>query len=169
VLSHIHNALSENFSAGMPLAPEWWRNLFAELNPRLFKESEVFESVVMRQPVDLSRNYSDEDLSEEAALSLIATKLNGLFRVYEQASEPEVSGVLRVNPLYQVEQNGELAILRLKFPSPEYEEEFGACKRYLPAQVEINAGLLNDLSASNGEARRVIGSRVLLDLPKGYL
>jgi hypothetical protein len=57
----------------------------------------------------------------------------------------------------------------LKFPSPEYEEEFGACKRYLPAQVEINAGLLNDLSASNGEARRVIGSRVLLDLPKGYL
>lgn len=169
VLSHIHNALAENYSAGMPLAPEWWRNLFAESNPRLFKESEVFESAVTCQPVDFSRNYSDEDLSEEAALSLIATKLDGLFRVYLQTNAPEVSGVLRVNPLYKIEQDGETAVLKLEFPSPDYEEEFGACKRYLPERMEINAGLLKDLSAPNGEARRLIESRVLLDLPKGYL
>ncbi|MDQ3009561.1 MAG: methyltransferase domain-containing protein [Acidobacteriota bacterium] len=169
VLSHIHNALAENYSAGMPLAPEWWRNLFAELNPRLFKESEVFESVMMRQPVDLSRKYCDEDLKEEAALSLIATKLDGLFRVYEQASASEVSGVLCVNPLYKIEQKGETAVLKLEFPSPEYEEEFGGCKRYLPERVEVSAEVLKESSAVNGEVQRLIERRVLLDLPSGYL
>ncbi|MEP7338028.1 MAG: methyltransferase domain-containing protein [Acidobacteriota bacterium] len=169
VLSHIHNALAENFSAGMPLSPEWWRNLFAESNPRLFKESEVFESAVKRHPVDLSRNYSDEELKDEAALSLIATKLDDLFRVYEQACEPEISGVLRVNPLYQVEQNGETAVLKLEFPSPQYEEEFGACRRYLPEQIEVSAETLKESSAVNGEVQRLIEHRVLLDLPKGYL
>ncbi len=170
VLSHIHNALVENFSAGMPLAPEWWRNLFAELNPRVFKESEVFESAVSRRAVDLSHNYSDEELRDEAALFLIATKLNGLYRIYEQMDEPAISGVLGVNPLYQVAQNGDAQVLQLQFPSPEYEEEFGACKRYLPERVEVNADALNNLPAAapNGGLWRLVESRVLLDLPEAY-
>lgn len=168
VLSHIHNALGENFSEGMPLAPEWWRNLFAELNPRLFRESEVFERVVTRQPVDLSPNYSDEELGEEAALFLIATKLDGLFRSYESVERLSVSGVLRVNPLY--EWDAETETLRLRFPSLEYEEEFGLCKRYLPERAEIAAAALNDLSSlPEGELRQLIERRVILDLPEGYL
>ncbi len=168
VLSHIHNALGENFSEGMPLAPEWWRNLFAELNPRLFKESEVFESVVARQPVDLSPNYSDEELGEEAALFLIATKLDGLFLSYEQPEMLSVLGSLRVNPLY--EWDAETAVLRLKFPTLEYEEEFGLCKHYLPARAEITPDTLSNLSAlPEGELRQLIERRVLLDLPEGYL
>lgn len=168
VLSHIHNALGENFSEGMPLAPEWWRNLFAELNPRLFKEREVFESLVKRQPVNLSPNYSDEELGEEAALFLIATKLEEVFRRYEPAEALPVSGRLRVNPLY--EWDAETALLRLTFPSPEYEEEFGLCKRYLPERAEIAAAALNDLSSlPEGELRQLIERCVLLDLPEGYL
>lgn len=168
VLSHIHSALGENFSEGMPLAPEWWRNLFAELNPRLFREREVFERVVTRQPVDLSPNYSDEELGEEAALFLIATKLAGLFRSYKPAEALSVSGVLRVNPLY--EWDAETALLRLTFPSPEYEEEFGLCKRYLPERAEIGAAALNDLSSlPEGVLRQLIERRVILDLPEGYL
>jgi SAM-dependent methyltransferase/uncharacterized protein YbaR (Trm112 family) len=168
VLSHIHNALGENFSEGIPLAPKWWRNLFAELNPRLFKESEVFESVVKRQPIDISQNYSDEELAEETALSLIATKLDGLFHVYEPAGEFSVSGVLRVNPLY--EWDFETETLRLRFPSQEYEEEFGLCKRYLPERAEIGTAALKDLSAlPEGELRQLIERRVVLDLPHSYL
>jgi hypothetical protein len=59
--------------------------------------------------------------------------------------------------------------MRLQFPSPDYEEEFGACKRYLPERVEINADALNDPPAApNGGLRRLIESRVLLDLPERY-
>ncbi len=168
VLSHIHSALGENFSEGMPLAPEWWRNLFAEVNPRLFRESEVFERVVKRQPVNLSPNYSDEELGEEAALFLIATKLDGLFRSYESVERLSVSGVLRVNPLY--EWDAETETLRLRFPSPEYEEEFGLCKRYLPERAEITPDTFRNLSAlPEGELRQLIERCVLLDLPEGYL
>jgi hypothetical protein len=78
--------------------------------------------------------------------------------------------VLSINPLYKVVQMGGTIVLQLQFPSPEYEEEFGACKRYLPERVEIDADLLNDLSTtpSNCELERLIKSRILLDLPEGY-
>lgn len=170
VLSHIHNALAENYSAGMPLTPAWWRNLFAELNPRLFKESEVFECAVAQRPIDLSHDNSDEELNNEPALSLIATKLDGLCRVYEQTKAPAKPIALSINPLYRIEQDGEWAILRLQFPTPEYEEEFGLCKRYLPERVEIRAEALNDPSAlPESELRPLIECRVFLDLPEGYL
>lgn len=169
VLSHIHNALAENFSAGMPLAPEWWRNLFAELNPRLFKESEVFESVIGQRPIDFSHNYCDEELKNEGALSLIATNLENLFHSYPQAQVSDVAGVLRINPLYAPDKDENATTLRLQFPSPEYEEEFGLCKQYLPGSVELSADALNASSMSNEKIQQLLESRVLLDLPIGYL
>ncbi|HKX29158.1 MAG TPA: methyltransferase domain-containing protein [Blastocatellia bacterium] len=171
LLSHVHNSLVDNFSAGMPLAPRWWRNLFAELNPRVYRESDVFESAVARRPVDLSPDYSDEELREEAALFLIATRLEGLFRIYPPAVVSTISGVLGVNPLYRVEPQEAPGRLRLRFPSPDYEQEFGACKRYLEETVEIGAGLFDGLSTAplTGERKRLIEERVLLDLPRGYL
>ncbi len=168
-IPHIHNALVENYSAGTPLTPGGWRNLFAELNPRVFKESDLFESALRRRTVDLSLDYSDEELRDEPALFLIATRLNGIYRVYERGDAPAVSGVLSVNPLYEVSRQEGRVILRLQFPSPDYEEEFGSCKRYLPERVEIDADALNDSPASlNGEELRLIESRVLLDLPERY-
>jgi SAM-dependent methyltransferase/uncharacterized protein YbaR (Trm112 family) len=170
VLSHLHNALVENFSAGIPLAPQWWRNLFSELNPRIYKESEVFESAVTGRALHLSHNYSDGELRGEAALFLIATRLDELYGIFEQVDAPAISGVLGINPLYKVVRKGGTMVLQLQFPSPEYEEEFGACKRYLPERVEIDADLLNDLSTTpfNRELERLINSRILLDLPEGY-
>src|SRR5215475_11383109 len=83
VVNHAHNALQENYSVGLPLAPRWWRNLLAEHGARLFKESEVLDSVVEHRAVDLSRDYTDEELEGEKALFLIATRLQGIFRAYD--------------------------------------------------------------------------------------
>jgi uncharacterized protein YbaR (Trm112 family)/SAM-dependent methyltransferase len=171
ILSHIHNALVDNFSAGMPLAPEWWRNLFAEMDARVFKESEVFESFLNHAPVDLSIDYSDEQLRDEQALFLIATKLEGLFRVYPATATPNGNGKLRINPLYRVEQNGGNAVLRIQFPSEQYEEEFGACMRYLPERIEFGADELKNLEAGalSGGLKELADLYVLIELPEGYL
>lgn len=170
VLSHIHNSLAENYSAGMPLAPKWWRNLFAEMNPRLFRESEIFESAVTQQPVDLSKDYANEELSDEPALSLIATRLDGLFRSYNQTRAQAMLSRITVNPLYRIERNGEWATLRLDFPTTEYEDEFGQCKRYLADQAEIRVEALSNWTAlPEDQLRSLLERRVLLDLPKGYL
>lgn len=74
VVNHAHNALAQNYSAGLPLAPRWWRNLLADYGARVFKESAALDSVIERRAIDLSRDYSDEELACEEALFLIATR-----------------------------------------------------------------------------------------------
>ncbi len=171
VLSHLHNALVENYSAGMPLAPRWWRALFSELNPRVFRESDLFDNALTGCKVDLSHNFSDEELSHEAALFLIATRLDGFFRAYDRLTATDISGELRVNPLYTKSGENGSSVLQLQFPSQEYEEEFGMCKRYLPEKAEIRADLLKESPAApmSEELIQLIENRVLLDLPEKYL
>ena len=85
------------------------------------------------------------------------------------------SGQWRINPLYgplyEVERTGQGASLRLQFPSPSYEDEYKACKRYLPEQVELTADALKNLAEGelDGTLRELIARYVVLDVPKGYL
>ncbi len=175
VVNHVHNALQDNHSAGLPLPPELWRNLLAEAGARVFKESEVLDSVIEHRAIDLSHNYSDEELSDEQALFLVATRFADIFRVYDYPGGQMASGQWRINPLYgplyEVEQTGQGASLRLQFPSPSYEDEYKACKRYLPEQVELTADALKNLAASELDStlRELIARYVVLDVPKGYL
>ena len=171
VVNHAHNALRENYSAGLPLAPQWWRNLLADYGARAFKESEVLDSVVEHRSVDLSRDYSDEELAGEKALFLIATRLQGIFRAYDYPGAQFTSGVWRVNPLYEIERGGDGAVLRLRFPSPSYEDEYKDCKRYLPERLELTKETIRNLEAGelDGELRELADRYVALNVPKGYL
>jgi uncharacterized protein YbaR (Trm112 family)/SAM-dependent methyltransferase len=173
VLNHLHNALRENFSAGLPLAPQWWRNLFTGINTRLFKESEMLDRVLERRKIDLSGEYADRELGDEQALLLIATQFatgpEGLFEAHVIGTQPSPRAI-RLNPLYQLQQDGENDLLRLKFPSEQYETEFAACKRYLPERLELPAGTLRRVEAGQlDDSWRGLAERhVLLDLPEGY-
>jgi len=171
IVNHVHNALRENYSVGLPLAPRWWRNLLADYGARVFKESEALDSVIEHRAIDLSRDYSDEELADEQALFLIATRLEGIFRKYEYPGAQFASGVWRVNPLYEIERNEKGAVLRLQFPSPSYEDEYKACKRYLPERVELTAKTIRNLEAGelNEELRELADRYVALNAPKGYL
>src|SRR5262249_41355672 len=68
LLPHLHNALGANYSAGMPLTPAHYRDLFAGLSVRLFPESAVLEGLLSHRPVDLSADHGDEVLNRENAL-----------------------------------------------------------------------------------------------------
>jgi hypothetical protein len=156
-----------------------WRNLLAEMGARVFKESEVLDSVVEHRALDLSQDYSDAELNDEQALFLIATRLAGIFRVYDYPGGQTAAGEWRINPLYrplyrplyEVERNERGASLRLQFPSPSYEDEYKACKRYLPERVELTAETLKNLEAGvlDDSLRELIARYVVLDVPKGYL
>ncbi len=171
VVNHVHNALMENYSVGLPLAPQWWRNLLSDYGARVFKESEVLDSVVEHRPVDLSRVYSDEELAGEQALFLIATVLEGLFREYEYPGAQFDTGVWRLNPLYEIERSGDCAVLRLRFPSTSYEDEYKACKRYLPDRLELANEAIRNLEAGklDGALRELADRYIALNTPKGYL
>jgi uncharacterized protein YbaR (Trm112 family)/SAM-dependent methyltransferase len=171
LVNHAHNALQENYSVGLPLAPQWWRNLFAEQGVRIFKESEVLDSIVEHRAIDLSHDYTDAELAEEQALFLIATRHSDIFRVYAYPGAQFTAGQWRINPLYHVERGERGAVLHLQFPSPSYEDEYRACKRYLPAQLELRAEDLNKLATGvlDDELRALAERYVLLNLPERYL
>ena len=170
VMPHLHSALGENFSAGNTLTPAGYRDLFMGRRPRLFSDEFLLAQVLERELVDLTREASPADLGTEPALTLIASGRADLFRRYELPTANTVTGELRVNPLYRVERHGNSSVLTLTFPTPEYEEEFGACRRYLPDRVTVDADLTGTilpemLGSEGGELRR---RRVIIDAPPHY-
>lgn len=170
VMPHLHSSLGENFSAGMTLSPAGYRDLFAPQQPRLFSDGCLFREVLEHRTVDLSRDRSPAALGTEASLTLVASRQPELFRTYSVPDEANVAGALTVNPLYRVDRRGDASVLTLTFPTPEYEEEFGACKEYLPATVVVQADLTGPivpgaLGVDVDELRR---RRVLIDAPPRY-
>ncbi len=170
VMPHLHSALGENFSAGNTLTPAAYRDLFMARQPRLFSDEFLLTQVLERGLVDLTHEASPADLGTEPSLTLIASGRADLFRRYELPTAKTVTGELRVNPLYRVERHGNSSVLTLTFPTPEYEEEFGACRRYLPDRVTVDADLTGAilpamLGSEGDELRR---RRVIIDAPPHY-
>lgn len=174
VLPHLHSALGENVSAGMPLTPAAYADLFAPLSPRLFRDDDLLTSVVDQEVVDLTRQVAPADMGTAPSLTLVASRDSGLFRHYRVPSRPEITGELVVNPLYEVARRGDSSRVTLAFPTPEYAEEFGECRRYLPETLDLPADLTGVLDAARLEAAlgaRYLAlrrARVLIDVPRHY-
>jgi uncharacterized protein YbaR (Trm112 family) len=171
VMPHLHSATGENFSAGDTLTPAAYQRLFARLGARLFSDRRTLDDVLERRVVDLSHDVTPEELGDEASLTLIATRRSDLYRRYELPARARgVDGEIAVNPLYRVERRGGSSILTLEFPTPEYEAEFGDCRRYMPERVTVEADLTGRITPervgpSYDELRE---RRVLIDAPVGY-
>ena len=172
VMPHLHSALGENFTAGMTLTPAGYRDLFEPWSPRLFRDSAMLDDLLERRVVDLSKDAPAESLAGEAALALVASRHDEIFRRYTAADAARsTASELIINPLYRVDARDGRVVLTLTFPTAEYEEEFRAARRYLPDTVTVAADVTRRLSPQDFGAdyedlkRRL----VLLDAPKGYV
>jgi uncharacterized protein YbaR (Trm112 family) len=172
MISHTHNQCTWTPSHGQPLTPVGYRNLFENEDPRIFGESGLFADVVRGGPLDLSRVDSEKTLEAEQALAIVASRHFGMF--VPHPLEPPAArpiGEFRVNPLYTVESSdGSVVRYRLQFPSEDYEQEYGACREYLPAQVAIARADLDALAAGGvpSGAAELVRRRVVVDMPLGY-
>jgi hypothetical protein len=169
-MPHLHSALGDNFSAGDTLTPAAYHALFTSHRPRLFSDERILDDVVEHGVVDLTRDVSPEQLGTEPSLTLLASARADLFQRCELTDEREVTGELVVNPLYRVEPQGESSILTLTFPTPEYESEFGACRRYLPDRITVEADLSGRIMRETLGVRyeELWDRRVLIDAPVRY-
>jgi hypothetical protein len=170
VMPHLHSAVGENLTAGNTLTPGAYRDLFAPMQPRLFSDARLFEELLAEGTIDLTRDVSPADLDGEPSLTLVASRRASLFRRCSVPDPDAVRGELQVNPLYRVERRNGRTTLTLTFPTPEYEEEFGACRRYLPETVTVRADLTGviDPAALGPDYAELRRRRVLLDLPPRY-
>ena len=170
VMPHLHSSLGENFSAGMTLTPAGYANLLEPHGPQLFSDEHLFDDVLNKRTVDLTRSVSPAEIASESSFTLVASRRDDVFRKYVVRDPVEIRGELKVNPLYRIDPQGDSSILTLTFPTPEYEEEFGACKQYLPSTVTIPGDVTRRiepavLGAQYDELRR---RRVIIDAPPDY-
>lgn len=170
LIGHTHNERTWSPSHGQPLTPEGYAALFESIAPRLFGEAGLFAGVVDEGILDLSRRDSPAILDADPALTIIASRHPGVFTRHSISPPATASGEFRVNPLYAVEPDGNQATLRLRFPDADYEDEYGACRRYLPDQASVRRAALDALPAAAvpPELSDLVRRRVILDLPAKY-
>jgi uncharacterized protein YbaR (Trm112 family) len=169
LIGHTHNELEWSPSHGQPLSPAGYRDLFETIDPRIFGESGLFADVVKGGPLDLSRRDPEDTLDHEAALTIIASRDPAVFQPHA-VEAPAPRGEVRVNPLYTVEDDGDHVRLRLRFPSGDYEQEYGACREYLPDSVVLDRQSLAAIAAGRvpADLAPLVRRRVLVDLPRRY-
>ncbi len=169
-VSHTHNALQWNPSAGMPLPPDAYEELFAAMQPRLYAESRLRAEIVAGGPLDLGRSHPASALAEEPALTLVASRDPRVFARHALAIPSQARGEFRVSPLYEAERSGDRVTLRLRFPSADYEQEYVACRAYLPAEIVVPAAAIDALAAGRvpPALADLVRRRVVLDLPARY-
>lgn len=167
-LTHVHNALQWNPSAGTTLPPEGYVDLFAEAHPRLFSERMLLEGVV-EGVLHLERRHTPAELAADPALTLLASARPEIFDAH-LALVGAPQGRFRLNPLYHVTTDGSALQLELRFPSADYEDEYGAARLYLPEALSLSPSLLEELALGKRppEAAELIRRRVILDVPSGY-
>jgi uncharacterized protein YbaR (Trm112 family) len=170
VIGHTHNERTWSPSHGQPLTQEGYRNLFETIEPRIFGEAGLFKDLVGGRPFDLSRRDAAETIDADPALTIIASGHPDVFRPHTLDSTKALRGEYRLNPLYAVEPQGDRTALRLRFPNDEYEQEYGACRQYLPDEVTVTAAVLTRLAEGRltPELAELARRRVVLDLPKQY-
>jgi uncharacterized protein YbaR (Trm112 family)/SAM-dependent methyltransferase len=174
VLPHLHSADGWNFSQGMALTPRAYADLFEPMTPRMFRDRDLLDGVLDRGVMDLATPIAPDAFGDTPSVTLVAGRRVETVEPFALPSHGPVSDRLIVNPLYDVLHDGDEAVLRLAFPTPEYEDEFGGCRRYLPVEVRVPAAILDPL---DGEAAHTIlgdrywdlrRQRVLIDAPVRY-
>ena len=169
LIGHTHNERTWSPSHGQPLSPEGYADLFETIEPRMFGEAHLFADVVSGGPLDLARRDDQETLDRNPALTIIASRHPDVFARHA-LTQPAAAGELRINPLYAVEPDGDRLRLRLGFPSEEYEEEYGACRQYLPEALMLDRSAVASFATGkvSGELIELLRRKVIVDLPKRY-
>jgi hypothetical protein len=170
IINHTHNALAWSPSHGQPLDPLGYADLFETVVPRIFGEAGLLADIVGGGRVDLGRQDDRHTLDRDPALTIIASRHPMVFERHELQPPGPPRGEFRINPLYKRHQTGERLHLTLSFPTPDYEDEYGACRQYLPDEAVIDLPSLRALEAGGRPADldELIKRRVIVDLPKHY-
>jgi uncharacterized protein YbaR (Trm112 family) len=172
LISHTHNQCTWTPSHGQPLTPGGYRHLFETVEARLFGESGLFADVVAGGPLDLSRVDDERTLEADPSLTMIATRHPGVLARHPVEAPPSTAaGEFRLNPLYvEAAAAADTLTFRLRFPSDDYEQEYGACRQYLPEEVTIGRRALAAIAEGRvpGDLADLVRRRVIVDLPKNY-
>lgn len=152
LVGHAHNALVDNLSAGEPLTPAQYADLFGSAAPLLYDDRELTAALVEGR---VPRPAPAEALADAPAVAMAAgageprAVLGGL-------AVPPPGAVLRRNPLY--------AGSEIRWPSERYEREYGPLATY-PVRAQAPEWAAAGADPETDELAR---RRVLVSLPERW-
>ena len=175
LIGHAHNERVWSPSHGQPLPPEGYAALFETIEPRLFAEARLFADVVNGGPLDLSRHDSPADLERDSALTIVASRLPGVYARHAVPIPTAAAGEFRVNPLYVPAEDAAAAAspgtrLRLRFPSDGLRAGVRRLPEYLPEEVTLDPAAMAALATGrvSPAIADLVHRKVIVDLPKRY-
>jgi SAM-dependent methyltransferase len=169
---HLHNALRENITAGVPLSPEAYLECFDIPGARLFDEATILRALSQEHTLDLREQAQVSKLNQSPTVTLIAGKPD-LWRKHGQfpSSLCRKRSSLVLNPIYR-RAHGK-AEWTLTWPNDEMRTECGGAEKVLPATGSWSKTELQHLLSENSksdEARlsELVARFVLVPLPTNY-
>jgi SAM-dependent methyltransferase/uncharacterized protein YbaR (Trm112 family) len=173
LLLHLHNALVENVAAGKPLSPSTWMDLFDNLNVVALQEKAVIEDFILRDRLDLSKNYSEEELNLSDAILIMGGADSDCFDgIWEDILE--VKENLIINPIYKMKEEGDKILLEREFPSEFFRNEYPLTEKYLHKKCEIYKRFVDGRSVcvsgeNEHEIENLMRKFVVINVPENYI
>jgi SAM-dependent methyltransferase len=174
VLTWVHNALLRCPHDGLPLPPEGYQALAADIPHRLVVDNDVLVRYRQKQGPPLARSAELRRLAHEPLLSIVASHRQEVFQDYGVFEHwPHAEGSLGLNPLYTIGERRdgvEEVQLQRTFPSAFYMEDHAQSREYLPETVKAHSQVLDDLACGKrtAEMERLIEQFVVLGMPDRY-
>ena len=174
IMVWIHNVHVRRPHDGLPLPPEGYEALVADMPHRMVADSDVLARYLKRKGPALAVSAELGRLSREPLLSIVASQRQDVFKDYGEFQEwPHGQGRLDLNPLYRIEKgNGSPADVQLRrtYPSDFYLDDHAQSKEYLPETVRVHSKVLSDLAEGNRtlDVERLVDQFVALAMPERY-
>ena len=174
IMVWIHNVHVRRPHDGLPLPPEGYEALVADMPHRLVADSDVLARYLQRQGPPLAATAKLEQLSREPLLSIVASNRQNVFKDYEEFQDwPHGQGRLNLNPLYRIDKAIDSRAdvqLRRTYPSAFYLDDHAQSKDYLPETVKVHPRVLADLAEDHRtpDVQRLIDQFVALGMPERY-
>lgn len=171
VLAHLHNSLVDTAYAGNPLTPAEYRRLFDGAAVRVFPESYRIDAYIRNKPLDLTRQFSDEELKAHRVLDVIAARSPDAFGVVPPSRDALIESARNPRPsgLYRMTRRGAEFVFELHVPR-SLQHEYSALEEMLPQIVSVPANLVTRVNGRwlFDNQRELLQKHVLMDLPRDY-
>lgn len=176
LFSHFHNALVDNPMQGLALTPEAYQRLFGFVEGRLMPEGDMLRSFVEHNALDFKTPPRDESLRQAHAFEWVGGHDSSRWckRIENVAFPPIKPSSLGINPVFEVQEQGDRLVGRRMTYPPDFDVECGPYRECIPGEFAMDRSLLERLVtgrlAGDDEARvqELLHRFVLVQLPPRY-
>ncbi|MDD2754775.1 MAG: class I SAM-dependent methyltransferase [Methanothrix sp.] len=183
LLLHEHSSLYRDFAYGHTLPPLGWSRLFKRLPVKVLPEKSVVEDFILKDKLDLGRNYSATNLNNSMALTILGSRDSSVFRIYKNSWSSILTNKynLTINPIYSIEYESDYILLERNFPSDYFRREYPLTEKYLPEKCIIGSNLARaikgrrlEIDYSNASEKdlhdieRLMKNFVIISVPSNY-